>query len=76
MNNRKDGATPSFFHKYNMWFNLFKHKKKEEESKTFDGVFISDDEIKQKISHHNGTSIQQEFKEIDEMMNNIKKYVD
>ena len=22
---------PSFLHKYNMWFNLFKHKKKEEE---------------------------------------------
>ena len=35
-----------------MWFNLFKHKKKEEEAKTFDGVFISDDEIKQKISQH------------------------
>ena len=67
---------PSFLHKYTMWFNLFKHKKKEEESKTFDGVFISDDEIKQKISHHNGTFIKQEFKEIDEMMNNIKQYVD
>ena len=48
---------------------LLKQLKKEEESKTFDGVFISDDEIKQKISHHNETFIKQEFKEIDEMMN-------
>lgn len=75
MNNKKGWFMPSFLHKYNMWFNLFKHKKKEEESKTFDGVFISDDEIKQKISHHNGTFIKQEFKEIDEMMNNIKQFI-
>lgn len=60
-----------------MWFKLFKHKKKEEEtSRTFDGKFISDDEINEMIKPKKGTFIKKEFEEINEMLKNIKEQID
>lgn len=59
-----------------MKFNFFKHKKKEDSSKTFDGRFISDEEIEEFIKPKQESFIKKEFKEIDDMMKNIKQYVD
>ncbi len=57
-----------------MWFNFFKHKKVVEEPKTFEGRFISDEEIAEMVKPKKGTFIKQEMIEINEMMNKVKQY--
>lgn len=57
-----------------MWFNIFKHKKKVEEPKTFEGRFISDEEIKEMVKPKKETFIKQEMKEINEMMKEVRQY--
>ena len=57
-----------------MWFNLFKHKEKEEEPREFEGRVVSDDEIYEMIRPKTGTFIKKELGEIDEMMKKIRNY--
>ena len=57
-----------------MWFNFFKKKKVVEEPKTFEGRFVSDEEIEEMISPKKGTFIKREFDEIDDMMGKVKQY--
>ena len=57
-----------------MWFNIFKHKKKVEEPRVFEGRFISDEELEEMVKPKKGTFIKQEMTEINEMMNQVKKY--
>ncbi len=60
-----------------MRFNFFKRKKKvEDTSRTFDGRFITDEEIEKMTQPKTGTFIKREFQEIDEMMKKIRQYVD
>lgn len=59
-----------------MWFNFFRHKKKEDTSKTFEGRFISEEELKEMTRPKQESFIKKEFEEIDKMMNNIKQYFD
>ena len=58
-----------------MRFSFFRHKKKEE-PKTFEGRFITDEEIEEMTKPKIGTFIGKELKEIDEMMDDLKKQVD
>lgn len=58
-----------------MRFRFFRHKKKEE-SKTFEGRFITDEEIEEMTRPKVGTFIGKELKEINEMMDDLKKQVD
>jgi len=57
-----------------MWFNFFKHKKVVEEPKTFEGRFISDDEIKEMVKPKKESFIKQEMTEINEMMSKVRQY--
>lgn len=58
-------------------FNFFKKKKKvEDTSRTFDGKFISDDEIEEMVQPKVGTFIKKEFDEINAMMESIRQQVD
>ena len=58
-------------------FNFFKRKKKvEDTSKTFEGRFITDEEIEKMTQPKNGTFIKREFQEINEMMDKVRQYVD
>ncbi len=57
-----------------MWFNFFKKKKVVEEPKTFEGKFVSDEEIKEMVAPKTGTFIKKEFEEINEMMEKIRPY--
>ena len=59
-----------------MWFNWFKHKKKEVEPQTFEGRFVSEEEIQEMIKPKKGTFIKEELKEINEMMKQIREYPD
>ena len=54
----------------------FSKKKKDEQSRTLDGRIISDEEFKEMIKPKTGTFIKREFKEINEMMEEVKKKVD
>ena len=56
-----------------MMFNFFKHKEKET-PKTFEGIFISDEEIKEMVKSKEGTFIKKEFQDIDEMIKGVKQY--
>lgn len=58
-----------------MRFNIFRHKKKKvREPKTFEGRFISDEEIKEMVRPKKDGFIKQELDEINEMMKKIKEY--
>lgn len=57
-----------------MWFNFFKHKKKVEEPKIFDGRFISDEEIKEMVKPKKESFIKQEMTEINDMMSKVRQY--
>lgn len=57
-----------------MWFNFLKHKKVVEEPKTFEGRFISDDEIKEMVKPKKESFIKQEMTEINEMMSKVRQY--
>ncbi len=57
-----------------MWFNFFNKKKVVEEPKTFEGKFVSDEEIKEMVAPKTGTFIKKEFEEINEMMEKIRPY--
>ena len=60
-----------------MIFNLFKHKKKTEDtSRIYSGRFISDEEIEKMIQPKTESFIKKEFQEIDEMMKNIRQQID
>jgi len=60
-----------------MKFNFFKKKKKVEDiSRTFEGKFISDDEIEEMVQPKVGTFIKKEFDEINAMMESIRQQVD
>ena len=56
-----------------MWFNLFRHKKTEEEPRTFDGRFITDEEIYQMVKPKTGTFIKRELDDINEKMNKLRQ---
>jgi hypothetical protein len=58
-----------------MWFKFFKHKKKED-PKTYEGRFISDEEIDEMTRPKNGTFIKKEFEEINKMMEELKKSIE
>lgn len=58
-----------------MRFNFFKHKEKVE-PKTFEGRFITDEEIEEMTKPKMGTFIGKELKEIQDMMDDLKKQVD
>lgn len=58
-----------------MFFNFFKNKKIQEH-KTYEGVFVSDEEI-ENIKHSNSNSksfISKEFKEIGELLKELNNY--
>lgn len=60
-----------------MIFNFFKHKKKTEDTTiTYNGRFISDEEIEKMIQPKTESFIKKEFQEIDEMMKNIRQQID
>ena len=58
-----------------MRFNFFKHNDKEE-PRTFEGRFITDEEIEEMAKPKTGTFIGKELKEIQDMMDELKKQVD
>ena len=58
-----------------MRFNFFKHKDKEE-PRNFEGRFITDEEIEEMTKPKTGTFIGKELKEIQDMMDELKKQVD
>lgn len=58
-----------------MKFNFFKGKKKEE-PKTYEGRFITDEEIEEMTKPKIGTFIGKELSEIHKMMDDLKKQVD
>ena len=58
-----------------MWFKLFKHKEKEE-PKTYEGRFISDEELNEMTKPKDGTFIKEELEEINEMMRELKRYIE
>jgi hypothetical protein len=51
-------------------------KKKEDTSRTLEGRIISDEEFNEMIKPKTGTFIKKDFKEIKEMMEDVKKLVD
>lgn len=57
-------------------FNIFRHKKVDDTSRTFEGRFITDEEIEEMIQPKTGTFIKREFEEIDDMLKSIEKYFD
>lgn len=57
-----------------MWFNIFKHKKKVEEPKTFEGKFISEEELNEMVRPKKDNFIKKEMTEINEMMDKVKQY--
>lgn len=59
-----------------MMFNIFKRKKKKESPKTWEGRFITDEEIEEMVKPKSGTFIGKELKEIDEMMKSVRQQVD
>ena len=58
-----------------MRFKFFKRKKREE-PKTFEGRFISDEELAEMTKPKVGTFIGKELKEIDEMMRKVRESVE
>ena len=57
-----------------MCLKFFRHKKRE--PKTFEGRFITDEEIEEMTKPKNGTFIKKEMIEILEKMDEIRKYID
>lgn len=72
MINKRLDFTPTFFHKYFM-MNFLKKKR---EPKTYEGRVISDEEFKEMIRPKNGSFIQKELNEINELIETIKKLQD
>lgn len=58
-----------------MWFKFFRHKQKEE-PRTFEGRFISDEEIDKMSTPKNDTFIKKGLDEINDMMKDLKKYIE
>lgn len=58
-----------------MIFNLFRRKKAKEEPKTYDGEFISDEELAKIISNTKDSYFKREMGEINDMLEDIKKYM-
>jgi len=58
------------------WFNIFRHKKVEDNSRTFEGRIITDEEIEEMTQPKTGTFIGKEFQEINNMMKEIRQYFD
>lgn len=56
-------------------FNWFKHKKKET-PKTFEGRFITDEEIKEMTRPKEESFVKKELREINEMMDQIRKQIE
>lgn len=57
-------------------FNLFKHKKKKESPRTFEGRFITDEEIREMTRPKSESFVKKELREINEMMDEIRKQVE
>ena len=68
---------PHFINNY-MWFNFFKHKEKKKEvpPKTFEGRFISEEEIDEMIRPKQESFIKKELREINEMMQELKNQIE
>ena len=58
-----------------MLLNFFKHKK-EETPRTFEGRFISDEELKEMTKPKSESFIKKEMKEIEDMMEKVKQSVE
>ncbi len=56
-------------------FNLFKHKKKDT-SRTFEGRIITDEELEEMIKPKEESFIKKELREINSMVEEIKKQVE
>lgn len=59
-----------------MCLKFLKHKKKEKEPKTYEGRFVSDDEIKEMVKPKKESFIQKEMKDINDMMETLRHYTD
>ncbi len=55
-----------------MWFKFFRHKKKEDTSKTFEGRFISE-ELKEMIKPKQESFIKKEFDDVQKMLDDVRK---
>lgn len=58
-----------------MWFNFFKRKKKVEEPRVFEGKVITDEEFKEMIRPKSESFVSKEFKEINDLVEEIKQSV-
>ena len=56
-----------------MWFNFLRHKKKEDTSKTFEGRFISEEELKEMIRPKQESFIKKEFDDVQKMLDDVRK---
>lgn len=71
-------VNPGFFIDWtiNTYMKFSFSKKKEDTSRTLEGRIISDEEFNEMIKPKTGTFIKKDFKEIKEMMEDVKKLVD
>ena len=56
-----------------MWFKFFRNKKKEDTSKTFEGRFISEEELKEMIRPKQESFIKKEFEDVQKMLDDVRK---
>lgn len=56
-----------------MWFNFFRHKKTEDTSKTFEGRFISEEELKEMTRPKQESFIKKEFDDVQKMLDDVRK---
>ena len=58
-----------------MWFKFFRHKKKEDTSKTFEGRFISEEEFEEMIKPKHESFIKKEFDGVQKMLNDVRNSI-
>lgn len=58
-----------------MWFKFFRHKKKEDTSKTFEGRFISEEEFKEMIKPKQESFVKKEFDTVQKMLDDVKNSI-
>lgn len=72
--NKKDGLSHPFFINNYMIFNWFRRKKKEREPQTFDGRFITDEEIKEMTHPKRDAFFSKDVNIIQQMWSEVLKY--
>lgn len=58
-----------------MWFKFFRHKKKEDTSKTFEGRFISEEEFEEMIKPKQKSFVKKEFDDVQKMFDDVKNSI-